>query len=754
MNRPIRCWCGSISMATDSSIQAQSFSIGFRHKIAIVFTLLITFIMLVSVYLVTIQIKRTSLKRAEETGQMFGRMIALAMGEDIVRGNFQGIDYALSEFTRHEKVEYCLILDNLGRIISSTEPGLHGKYFSDGWSRSALFATTLSIRRAANKLRPVYDISVPIIIGGKRHGLIRAGFTIQDEYESIRSLLFYNLTLGAILIIIGILIAYGISATLLAPLNAILNSVESISRGDYKQRAMIGSSDEFGALALSFNRLSSILRTRETTNNHITKKILEEDPELADRHFSGKTFAAIVLHLELNRFNLFIERNSPSEAVDTLNSFFEQTAEIIAEAGGIVDRFGDGFMTAIFPTSKSDKWPAPLRAGYAALSARNNINLFNYRQAQLGLEEVFLKTGITCGKVIIGHIGSRSRSDFSAIGPCIANARTNAELSHRNNGFLPVADRGFANISRDYLLFKGLSQNPEDDETHFILTGFANFSYFKELLQTASAQGSYAIISAFGLTLSPEGFEFLKNAIADENCEYRSDAIRALSPFIFRQNKDARELLIEMIKRDHDSQQTSVAVSVLALSRDNELLNIFTDLLKHSDDRIRANAVEACIPLEFPDKRELFKQMMADNAPRVCANALLGLWLADDQQTLACLYGMLKSDSSKMRASAAYAISFLAKARRFRRLFPAYSEQSGLIVLPVIENILKRLKLMLESSEDSERLQALRAVGSIGGTDYRDQIDHLLKVETDPEIVNLAHTILHDWERLLRPAKD
>ncbi|EKD82185.1 MAG: hypothetical protein ACD_39C01439G0001, partial [uncultured bacterium] len=159
----------------------------------------------------------------------------------------------------------------------------------------------------------------------------------------------------------------------------------------------------------------------------------------------------------------------------------------------------------------------------------------------------------------------------------------------------------------------------------------------------------------------------------------------------------------------------SLAISILALSRDNELAPLFMQLLDHKDDRVRANALEACIPIDFAGKRDVFKKMMADSAPRVCANALLGLWLADDQQTLACLYSLLKSDDSKMRASSAYAISFLAKARKFRRLFPAYSEKTGLMVLPVVENILKRLKLMLESSEDSERQQALRAVGSIGG---------------------------------------
>ncbi|EKD80973.1 MAG: hypothetical protein ACD_39C02064G0002, partial [uncultured bacterium] len=337
---------------------------------------------------------------------------------------------------------------------------------------------------------------------------------------------------------------------------------------------------------------------------------------------------------------------------------------------------------------------------------------------------------------------------------CIAAARANAELSNRNNGFMPIADRAFAGIARDYLLFKGLGLEKDEDESHFLLTGFVNFSYFRERLHSASAHGSYAIISAFGLTESPEGFEFLKTAIANDSCEYRNDAVRALAPFVFRQNPEVKKHLSEMIRNHPDQQMKSLAISVLALSRDSELIPLFSELLAHPDDRIRANTVEACIPIDFPGKRDIFKKMMADTAPRVCANALLGLWLADDQQTLACLYSLLKSDDTRMRASSAYAISFLARARKFRRLFPAYSEQTGLMVLPIVENILKRLKLMLESSEDSERLQALRAIGSIGGTEYKEQINKLLEDESEPEIINLAHTILQDWERLLRPEKE
>lgn len=729
---------------------AHNFSVGFRQKIAITFTLLIIFIMLISVYLVTIQIKHTSLSRAEDSGRLLGRMIALSMGEDIVRGNFQGIDYALREFVKLNKIDYCLILDNYGRIISSTHQQIHGKYFTDAWSRSALFSSDLTIRRAVSGVRPVYDTSVPIVIGGKRYGMIRAGFTIDEEYSHIRNLLFYNLTLGVVLILIGILIAYGISSTLLSPLNSILSSIESISRGDYTHKAMIKTSDEFEELASSFNRLAGILQNRETTSSFITKKIFENDASLASKNFSGKLLPAVVLHLELHRFNAFVERNSPSEAVDTLNRFFNQTTEIIAQANGIVDKLGDGFITALFPVGKNDAWPAHLRAGFAALCARNNLNTFNFKQAQLGLEESFMKSGLTAGEVIIGHIGTRARSDFSAIGPCLAAARKAAAMSNKSNAFLPVADRAFANSSRDFLILAPLmSETDKEDEDNdfYTLNGFANLAYFTERLKAASKRGNLSIITAFGLTATVEGFEFLKKTISDTSSEYRSDAIKALSPYIFKQSSEAKNYLRDFIVTTSEPALKSVAVSILGLSRDQELAGLYTALFSDSDDRVRANAVESYIPLDVADKREQLKKLLDDQAPRVCANALLGLWLADDQQTLTCLYGLLKSDSNKMRASAAYAIYFLAASRKFRRLFPAYSEQPGFAILPVVENIYRRLKLMLESQEASERFQALRALGKVGDAENKDLVISLLKDETDPEIINLGHIIISDWEK-------
>ncbi len=722
-------------------------SISFRQKVAAIFTLLITFVMLLSVHLVTHQVKKTSLSRAEESGRVLGKIMALSMGEDIVRGNLQSINYVLKEFTRLEKIEYCLILDNHGRVISSTEEKLLGRYFSDAWSRNALVSPGLSIRRAARRNRPVYDTTVPIEIGGRRHALVRVGFTLEEELASIRSLMVYNLSLGLALILAGIFIAYAVSSTLLSPLNAILNSLESMQRGDYSQKAFVSSHDEFEQLALSFNNLSNFLQTRQENEKFISCKIWESDASLKHRHYSGKLVQAVVLHLELSKFSSFLDRHSPSEAVDTLNSFFEQTTEIIAESGGSVDKFGDGFISAVFPIVSDDRWPAFLRAAFAALSARSNLKIINFRQAELGLEELGLKIGISSGKIIVGNIGTSSRSDFSVLGSIVDQARKAAEFSARHNQYRPVATAETVRIASDFLNFSSIDSSINPGETeYFTLQGFANLSYFRERLKDSSARGTVTIINAFGLTESDEGISFLEEILHDANNSHRLEAVRAMTPLLFAGNIKALEILRSIVEKSENEQLAALAITVLGFSRNKALVEIFTSRFDHPNDRIRANAVEACIPLDFNEKRELFKKMLKDSAPRVCGNALLGLWLSDDQETLACLYGLLKADDSKKRASGAYAVYFLASSRRFRRLFPAYSEETGYVMLPIIENILKRLKAMLESPDSSERLQSLRAAGKIGFHDFGESIKEMLEDETEPEIISLGQAILKEWD--------
>lgn len=737
-------------MSNKTSKAIKYISLGFREKIAIILTLLITFIMLISVYLVTYQVKNASMKRALETGRMLGRMIALSMGEAIVRGNFRGVDYTLKEFVKLNKIEYCMITNNLGKIISSSNNHLNGKYFSDAWSRSAIYSKDLSIRRATINGIQIYDTSIPIIVGGNKYGIIRIGFSLEDEYKNIRTILLYNLTLGSILILLGLFIAYGMSATVLAPLNKVLNAIEALSKGDYSQKAFIEGTAEFADLSDSFNRLSLILNNQNSADNMNVKKNWQNRININPTFFSGKLSEAAILHIKISDFNSFIERHSPSEAIETINEFYNECCKIISESGGIIDKLCDGRIYAIFPIDENSKWPSDLKAVYSALLIRENLNVFNFNQAKLGLEQINVGSGVAFGKIVVGNIGPKGRQEFSCVGRTIDRAIEMSELSNAKNGFAPIVDRRISSASGSFLTLKPINvKSLADGNTleYFIVEGFTNLTYFKERFDTSDETDSKRFIQLFGLTSATDGLEVLISIIEDEDSKYRKNALRAISSFINRQNSDAKDFLTKFILECKEDNLRAMATMILGWKKDKELVPFFKSLVIDKNSRVRANALEACISLNFPDKKELFKNMLNDESPRVCANALLGLWISDDHETLSHIYTLLKSDNYKMRASAAYAVGFLASARKFRRLFPAYKEEKKFLLLPVIENIIKRLKLMLESAEKTERHQSLKAIAKIGGSDLIENIEQLIKEETSSEIISDAQNILSKWQK-------
>ena len=213
--------------------------------------------MLATVYLITLQEKHASYSRAQDSGIVMGNVISLGMGEDIIRKNFQGVSFAMREFTKRNLLSYCALLSNEGKIISGTDPKLTGKYLSDAWSRTMLASNKIRIRRAFHAGEMVYDTAVPILIGDTRYGVLRMGFPMRKEQKYIKQLLIYNLSLGLLFIVIGVFVAYNLSSTFLSPIRSLLYATEQISKGDFSFRAQIQSSDEFEQLALSFNRMTS-----------------------------------------------------------------------------------------------------------------------------------------------------------------------------------------------------------------------------------------------------------------------------------------------------------------------------------------------------------------------------------------------------------------------------------------------------------------------------------------------------------------
>jgi HEAT repeat protein len=109
-----------------------------------------------------------------------------------------------------------------------------------------------------------------------------------------------------------------------------------------------------------------------------------------------------------------------------------------------------------------------------------------------------------------------------------------------------------------------------------------------------------------------------------------------------------------------------VSAGVLALGRlrVGQHLGIITRFLKHEEDRVRANSVEALEALGEPKVTPLVQSSVMDHNARTRANAVKALWKYGDLWVVDNAKTMLESPDPRMRASAAYAVGEMADMAR------------------------------------------------------------------------------------------
>ena len=131
---------------------------------------------------------------------------------------------------------------------------------------------------------------------------------------------------------------------------------------------------------------------------------------------SGATISAAVMICDLRDFTALSSLWPRDDVIELLNDYFDALSEPIEEHGGEILKFmGDGLL-AVFPLSVPTACAdmlAAIREGRAAMAALNVKSRAN------GHPELGYGVGVHLGDVMYGNIGSKSRLDFTVIGPAV-----------------------------------------------------------------------------------------------------------------------------------------------------------------------------------------------------------------------------------------------------------------------------------------------------------------------------------------------
>jgi len=132
----------------------------------------------------------------------------------------------------------------------------------------------------------------------------------------------------------------------------------------------------------------------------------------------GANCCVTVLFSDIRGFTSMSEQLSPEIVVQILNEYFADMTPIVFNHHGLLDKFmGDGMM-ALFgvPYPMDD---AAASAVSAAIAMQRGMSRLNEDLKTLGLSEIAIGIGINTGTVTVGYIGSRERTDYTAIGDAV-----------------------------------------------------------------------------------------------------------------------------------------------------------------------------------------------------------------------------------------------------------------------------------------------------------------------------------------------
>lgn len=148
---------------------------------------------------------------------------------------------------------------------------------------------------------------------------------------------------------------------------------------------------------------------------HVVDEILANPDEVM---LGGANCCVTVLFSDIRGFTSMSEQLNPEIVVQILNEYFADMTPIVFDHHGLLDKFmGDGMMALFGVPYPSDD--AASNAVSAAVAMQRGMAALNEDLRTLGLSEVAIGIGINTGTVTVGYIGSRERTDYTAIGDAV-----------------------------------------------------------------------------------------------------------------------------------------------------------------------------------------------------------------------------------------------------------------------------------------------------------------------------------------------
>lgn len=259
------------------------------------------------------------------------------------------------------------------------------------------------------------------------------------EQESLRNM---EIGVGSLSLLLAagliLLISHGFSR----PIEQLAHATRRITEGDYGLNIPVRSRDEIGALAASFNEMSSELALKERYKTVLAQVT---DREVADQLINGtlalggEVRQVSVLFCDIRGFTTLTENMPPADVIAMLNEHMTAMNRIVHLHYGMVDKFVGDLIMAVFGAPKSYGNDAlhAVRCALDMIAERRRLNAISPHQFEIGI-------GVATGEVVAGCMGSKDRLNYTVLGERVNLA--SRLCSNAGSSELLIDDNSYAQL--------------------------------------------------------------------------------------------------------------------------------------------------------------------------------------------------------------------------------------------------------------------------------------------------------------------